>query len=99
MSIDYDNGGGLQWDMNQEGIGVQPMMANVNLNFKFIGGQDIEKPIERLQNAVTANYYANASIYSRHADNSEGYYDAIGTKVKNRSTGKYETKYWIEKEQ
>ena len=99
MSIDYDNGGGLQWDMNQEGIGVQAMMANVNLNFKFIGGQDIEKPIERLQNAVTANYYANASIYSRHADNSEGYYDAIGTKVKNRSTGKYETKYWIEKEQ
>ena len=68
MSIDYDNGGGLQWDMNQEGIGVQPMMANVNLNFKFIGGQDISGPIERLQNAVTANYYANASVYSRHAD-------------------------------
>lgn len=99
MSIDYDNGGGLQWDMNQEGIGVQPMMANVNLNFKFIGGQDISGPIERLQNAVTANYYANASVYSRHADSELGYYDAMGTKVKNRSTGEYETKYWIEKEQ
>lgn len=99
MSIDYDNGGGLQWDMNQEGIGVQPMIANVNLNFKFIGGQDISGPIERLQNAVTANYYANASVYSRHADSELGYYDAMGTKVKNRSTGEYETKYWIEKEQ
>lgn len=99
MSIDYNNGGGLQWDMNQEGIGVQPMMANVNLNFKFIGGQDISGPIERLQNAVTANYYANASVYSRHADSELGYYDAMGTKVKNRSTGEYETKYWIEKEQ
>lgn len=97
MSIDYDNGGGLQWDMNQEGIGVQPMMANVNLNFKFIGGQDISGPIERLQNAVTANYYANASVYSRHADSELGYYDAMGTKVKNRSTGEYETKYWIKK--
>ena len=68
ISIDYDNGGGTQWDLNPEGIGVQPMMANVNLNFKFIGGQDISGPVERLQNAVTSNYYANASIYDSRAD-------------------------------
>lgn len=68
MSIQYDNGGGVQWDLNPEGIGVQPMYATVSLNFKFIGGQDISGPIERLQNAVTSNYYANTSIYDPRAD-------------------------------
>lgn len=68
LSIDYDNGGGIQWDLNQEGIGVQPMMANITMNFTFIGGQDLTGPIERLQNAITANYYANASVYDDKAD-------------------------------
>ena len=68
MSIDYDNNGGIQWDLNPEGAGVQPMYANININFNFIGGQDIAGPIERLQNAVTANYYANASFYDNRAD-------------------------------
>ena len=68
LSIDYDNGGGLQWDLNPEGIGVQPMFANVNINFNFIGGQDIAGPVERLQNAVSYNYYANTSIYEIKSD-------------------------------
>lgn len=68
MSIDYDTGSGVQWDLNPEGVGVQPMYANVNINFNFIGGQDIAGPIERLQNAVTSNYYANASVYDKKAD-------------------------------
>lgn len=68
ISIDYDNGGGTQWDLNPEGAGVQPMLANININFKFVGGQDLSGPIERLQNAVTSNYYANASIYDKNAD-------------------------------
>ena len=72
ININYDNGG-MQWDLNPEGIGVQPMYANISISFKFLGGQDITKPIERLQNAVTANYYANASVYSRHADNNKFY--------------------------
>lgn len=82
ISIDYDNGGGTQWDLNPEGAGVQPMMANVNLNFKFIGGQDISGPVERLQNAVTSNYYANASIYDRMAD----YKDVDGAEIRNLIT-------------
>ena len=68
ISIDYDNGGGTQWDLNPEGVGVQPMLANININFKFVGGQDLSGPIERLQNAVSSNYYANASIYDKNAD-------------------------------
>ena len=66
MSIQYDNSG-VQWDLNQEGAGVQPMFANITLNFKFLGGQDLSGPIERLQNAVSSNYYANASVYDRNA--------------------------------
>lgn len=65
LSIVYDN---PQWDMNPEGIGMQPMFARVNLNFTFLGGSDIEGPITRLQNAVSFNYYANQSIYDDRAD-------------------------------
>lgn len=83
MSITYDNNG-VQWDLNPEGVGVQPMYANVSLSFKFLGGQDLVKPIERLQNAVTANYYANASVYSRHADTNKYYYDAFEDKTVNK---------------
>lgn len=75
MSINYDVGGGVQWDLNPEGVGVQPMMAEVNIRFKFIGGTDISGPIERLQNAVSFNYYSNASIYDRRADYREAFID------------------------
>ena len=68
ISINYDNGGGTQWDLNPEGAGVQPMFANVSINFKFLGGQDIAGPVEKLQNAITSNYYANASVYDVNAD-------------------------------
>lgn len=88
LSIDYNNGDGIQWDLNPEGAGVQPMMANININFKFLGGQDISGPIERLQNAVTANYYANASIYDRHADNKESYYDVLKDDGNSTSNGR-----------
>lgn len=74
ISISYDNGG-VQWDLNPEGAGVQPMFANVSISFKFIGGQDISGPIARLQNAVTSNYYANASVYSMHADTKDEYFN------------------------
>lgn len=68
VTINYDNNGGVQWDMNPEGIGLQPMFANVTIGFKFIGGSDLSGPISRLQNAVSYNYYANTSLYDRHAD-------------------------------
>lgn len=67
ISINYDNSGGVQWDLNPEGAGVQPMFADVNINFKFLGGQDIGGTVEALQNAVSSNYYANASIYDESA--------------------------------
>ena len=72
INIDYDNNG-IQWDMNPEGIGLQPMLANVNITFSFVGGSDISGPIARLQNAASFNYYANASVYDRRADYRNGF--------------------------
>ena len=73
VSINYDAGGGIQWDMNTEGIGMQPMFANVTIGFKFLGGSDLSGPISRLQNAVSYNFYANTSVYDRHADYRHSY--------------------------
>lgn len=65
MTITYDP---LQWDLNSEGIGVQPLIANINLTFNFIGGSDLAGPIKRLQNAMSFNYYANTEVYDNRAD-------------------------------
>ena len=65
MSINYDP---LVWDLNPEGIGVMPMIANVNLRFKFIGGSSLTGPITRLQNALSFNAYANTEVYDNRAE-------------------------------
>lgn len=67
VSINYGKEG-MQWDLNPEGIGVQPMLATVNLSITILGGQSLEGPISRLQNAVSFNYYANAGVYDDRAD-------------------------------
>ncbi len=54
----------LQWDLNPEGIGVQPMLCSVDLNFKFIGGSSLGGPISQLQNAVGFNFFANTGLYN-----------------------------------
>lgn len=68
FSISYENGGGMQWDLNPEGIGVQPMFAKITLNIDIIGGQSLEAPIAKLNNAISFNYYANSSVYDHRAD-------------------------------
>lgn len=65
LSIEYEP---LVWDLNPEGIGVQPMIANVTLSFKFLGGSSLAGPINKLQNALSFNYYANAHVYDVRAD-------------------------------
>ena len=57
------------WDLNPEGIGVQPMIANVSLQVNFIGGQGLSKPVERLQNALSSNFYANTEMYDERSIN------------------------------
>lgn len=65
ISIDYDP---LVWDLNEEGIGVIPLIANVSMSFKFIGGGDLGGPVRRLQNAMSFNYYANGRLYDNRSD-------------------------------
>lgn len=64
ISINY---GERQWDLNPEGAGVQPMMADIDINFTFLGGSDLGGPINRLQNAISFNYYANTGVYDDRA--------------------------------
>lgn len=65
LNIDYEP---LVWDLNPEGIGVQPMIANVTISFKFIGASSLVGPINKLQNALSFNFYANTQVYDPRAD-------------------------------
>jgi len=64
LSITYDP---LIYDMNPEGIGVQPMIAKISLGFNFIGGHGLKEPVDQLQNALSFNYYANTEVYDERA--------------------------------
>jgi hypothetical protein len=64
LGITYDP---LLFDINPEGIGVQPMIAKITLSFDFIGGNGLAGPVEQLQNALSFNYYANTEIYDERA--------------------------------
>ena len=58
-------------DLNPEGIGVQPMIAKISLGFDMIGGHGLKGPVEKLQNALSFNYYANTEMYDERADATE----------------------------
>ena len=60
LNISFDQN---LWDLNPEGIGVQPMIADVTLSLSFFGGQGMEKPVNELQNALSSNFYANTEVY------------------------------------
>ena len=65
INISYDP---LVLDLNQEGVGVVPLIANVTISFNFIGGGDLSGPVRRLQNAMSENFYANSRLYNNRAD-------------------------------
>ena len=64
VNITYDDS---PWDLNPEGIGVQPMIANITCQIAFIGGQGLARPIERLQNALSSNFFANTEMYDERS--------------------------------
>jgi hypothetical protein len=78
ISLKYDD---LKYDLNPEGIGVQPMMANVTLSFDFIGGHGIAEPIAKLQNGLSFNFYANTEIYDERADETENFLQEIDDEI------------------
>jgi hypothetical protein len=85
LSIKYEDG---RFDINPEGIGVQPMIADVSISFNFIGGHGLAGPVAKLQNALSFNFYANTEMYDERADVTEdvtSQYDAeILADIKNQ---------------
>lgn len=65
LGIKYDND---TWDLNPDGIGVQPMIATITLGIKFIGGSSLTGPINKLQNAVSFNFFANTEVYEQRSN-------------------------------
>jgi hypothetical protein len=63
LSLQYES-----LDINPEGIGIQPMIANVTLAFNFVGGSGLKESVDKLQNALTFNYYANTEMWDDRAD-------------------------------
>ena len=70
LTIDYDE---APWDTNPEGFGMQPMIANVTLQIKLMGGQSLRGPINALQNAVAFNHYANSTYVNEGIYRSASY--------------------------
>jgi hypothetical protein len=66
-NFSYEDG---KFDLNPEGIGVQPMIVSVQMGFKFIGGQGLKGPIDELQNALSFNFFANTEMYDERATDS-----------------------------
>lgn len=95
LTIDYDD---APWDMNPEGFGMQPMIAEITLNLKLIGGQSLEGPIAALQNAISFNHYANSTftdkgIYNhptRVAQNEKQYRNEVNEEEKRKLREKFE---------
>ena len=68
ISLKYEDG---RFDLNPEGIGVQPMIADVSISFSFIGAHGLAGPVAKLQNALSFNYYANTETYDERAEITE----------------------------
>lgn len=85
LSITYDNGGGMTWDLNPEGIGVQPMMAKIQLGIHILGGQSLSGPVLELCNAVSHNFYANTGVYASTSKEDERKRSNIDNEFKNLS--------------
>ena len=71
----------IVFDMNPEGIGVQPMIVNVSMSFKIIGGMGLKEPVEQLQNALSFNYYANTEIYDERSTFTDTSFEKFDTEI------------------
>ena len=72
LALTYEN-----LDINPEGIGIQPMIANVTMQFNFVGGSGLKESVDKLQNALTFNYYANTEMYDDRSDPTDASYKVI----------------------
>lgn len=63
-TVDFDYSESV-WDVNPEGMGMQFMIANIDISMKIIGGQSLKAAIDVIQNAESFNYYANSTYYNK----------------------------------
>lgn len=82
LSISYEP---LVWDLNPEGVGVQPMLAKVDMSLDVIGGASLEGPINRLQNALSFDYYANTEVYDPRSNTINSNKDGYDTLIKDEN--------------
>ena len=78
LSFQYEP---LVYDMNPEGIGLQPMIVKVSLTFDMIGGHGLKEPVDQLQNALSFNYYANTEIYDERSTWTDDSWKVIDKKL------------------
>lgn len=64
LSINYEQ---PKWDLNPQGF-VAPMIAKIDMSIEFLGGQSISSPINRLQNALSYNFYSSIEMFDPRAD-------------------------------
>jgi hypothetical protein len=91
LSITYET---PFFDINPEGIGIQPMIAKVSLDLKFIGGHGLSRPVESLQNALSFNFYANTEMYDERAEETELNYallDLVDKAIENATQNNEQT--------
>lgn len=80
-SINFKFGDTLTWDLNPEGMGVQPRLCNVSIEFAIVGGMSMKWAIDKLQTAVDQNFTAN----STYKTNNELYSKYHNTILQNRT--------------
>tara|TARA_R110001592_G_scaffold84174_4_gene249109 strand:- start:10052 stop:14380 length:4329 start_codon:yes stop_codon:yes gene_type:complete len=70
------------WDLNPEGIGAQPWIVRVSMQFFIVGGMSLSGPLSQLQNAVSFNYFANTEICEPDRANPTKYSPQYNSSIK-----------------
>lgn len=74
-SVQFEYGDEMTWDLNPEGMGVQPNLCTITMNIKILGGQSMKYPIDQLQTAIDQNFFANSTF--NPSGSLKKYYDVI----------------------
>jgi hypothetical protein len=90
VNIDYAE---TTWDMNPEGMGMQPMLAKVTMDLSVIGAMALEWPVNKVLTANDFNFVANGDFHDKNGYYPKDRYDyqnAVKPSVKARTEGKLE---------
>jgi hypothetical protein len=80
-SIQFEFGDEMTWDLNPEGMGVQPNLCTISMNITILGGMSMKYAVDQIQTAIDQNFLANSTFNPNGA--LKKYYDTI---VQNRTS-------------